>query len=90
MSQKFCTDCKHGRLSPDFAQETGKDKEFMRCTRKSPFIEFAPGKFVGNSEYCNAERMKVSWLYSRLTGHCGPEARYFEPKDAMLAAREGK
>ena len=71
MTDKFCVDCKHCALE-------------VWCARTIVGINLVTGRPVVQSYDCDTEReppRKRRWFGWRKSHiHCGPDARYFEPK----------
>ena len=67
---KFCKDCVH--FSKPFPTA---DLSIGICTRKKTPIDPVTGLHEGlnNHPFCKAERVSV-------TGNCGAEARFYQPK----------
>lgn len=70
---KFCKDCKH-------YEETTIYSTFYRCKRPTGAFNLVTGEEV-QAEYCNNERASKSWNKEREFPFCGPEAKYFEPRE---------
>lgn len=81
---KYCEDCKW--MHRNSAVETA----FAKCFRpkaKTPDrgISRGAGQPFRGPDFCTTERFNdgplwVTWIMSRIDGHCGPDARFFEPK----------
>ena len=77
---KLCKDCHH------FLASAIKPDEFSKCLHgyvERRFISRVTGEATVSQppkKYCDVERAKET------SGHCGPEARHFEPKTEKEAA----
>ena len=65
---KYCKDCKHFHW-------TGCGGDSAECHREPPHIIESPvyGIYSAGQPLCHSMRMS--------SGECGPEARFFEPKE---------
>jgi len=73
---KLCKDCKHTKRHIFWGWQ------FAKCERRPPLIDLVTGDQTSNALYCSIER----------EFHCGPDAKYFEPKPDsgfFAAFREG-
>lgn len=87
MSEKFCTDCKWRIENEEFNKGSDGRKQFALCSKNVTRISET---ILSEEKFCTVQRRDFGWITMIFTKQCGPKARYFEPKETMLAAREGK
>ena len=85
---KFCKDCRHAELIQ--YNMTGCSGPYWRCNRfgepeRWKTVDPVTGNDAQHSmprrePYCDTERL-TGWIAARLTGTCGIEGRYFQPKE---------
>ena len=82
---KICKDCKW------YNADTILDMRFGKCT--SPRRRYTVDRVTGERrfifDYCSVLRIG-GWLQARLSGDCGEEGRWFEPKDENNEEEENK
>ena len=66
---KACNQCEH--------YWAGFSSYRNRCSRPTDEISLITGEPIGIAESCYRERSKPFWWWQ---DRCGPDARYFEPK----------
>ena len=70
---KFCKDCKHFTPNPHVSKASAEEYAF--CERVALAVSFVTG---------SPQRSDTAMCAIQRTSGCGPEARYFEPREESV------